>query len=220
MLDALHNMSSHRSTTPMSAGEDTDDEDDPPPVQYEDPSPPEAYSSPAKPQTKGHHRVTSLVDTHGNPVTLPGSPTKDAAGRWSDPNARAASTASIAPSDFPEVPATPPVLGWEDVANLPYRTRKIAHDGRSETVDIVDRWNDANDPAFEPYWSEKKRKDDEAERASEGIRNITVTETEEEKVCEDDELDPDKKVEGMYIVCYHLPVTVSRDEKGQWSAVW
>ncbi|EJK53686.1 hypothetical protein THAOC_26823, partial [Thalassiosira oceanica] len=196
-------MSSHRSSTPMS-GDDTDDEDDPPPVQYEDPSPPGSVS----PGSSG-----------------PPAPPSKAEARWSDAQ-RGASFASIVRSDVPESDPGPKLLGWEDVVKLPYRTRKIAHDGRSETVEIVDRWNDPDDPAFAPYWNEKRRKDEEEGEdggeggARGGFREIMVTETEEERVCEDDELDPDRRVEGMYIVCYHLPVTVSRSEDGEWSAVW
>mmetsp|Transcript_10939 Transcript_10939/g.23726 ORF Transcript_10939/g.23726 Transcript_10939/m.23726 type:complete len:1323 (+) Transcript_10939:93-4061(+) len=201
--DAGYTMSSHRSSTPMS-GDDTDDEDDPPPVQYEDPSPPGSVS----PGSSG-----------------PPAPPSKAEARWSDAQ-RGASFASIVRSDVPESDPGPKLLGWEDVVKLPYRTRKIAHDGRSETVEIVDRWNDPDDPAFAPYWNEKRRKDEEEGEdggeggARGGFREIMVTETEEERVCEDDELDPDRRVEGMYIVCYHLPVTVSRSEDGEWSAVW
>ena len=153
-------------------------------------------------------------------MTLPGSPTRDGAGRWPS-DGRERSFASIVQSE-----TAPDGDGagrgqttWEDVACLPYRTRRIDRDGGSGTVEVVDRWNDPDDPAFLPYWNEKKK--EEEEEAEKGLREIMVTETgDEEKVCEDDELDPDRRAEGMYIVCYHLPVTVSRDDDGAWSAVW
>lgn len=217
-----------------------------PPVAFEHPAaPPDDADSGAggsdhsesSKKRHGHKRVPSLFDAQGNPVLLPGSPTIDASeSTLSLVGASAASFASLTISGHHYKKS--PVMTWEGVSALPYRTRSIdgaieignankSEDGAVD-VTIVDRWNASDDPAFQPYWETKKL---ETESKKEGLmKGTTVTHQEEdanddvEGLNEDDDpmdATPEKQCESIYIVCYHLPVILSRDPNSmQWNACW
>ena len=111
-----------------------------------------------------------------------------------------------------------------ELANLPYRELIIdvaTTIGATYTEDgvLIDNWNDCNDVAFQPYRNLEKhgaQGDDDAvmavsTSASEDGDNTTMIDAEK----------AGGRGRRIFIVCYHLPVIVSKDPTtGLWLACW
>ncbi|KAL7543485.1 hypothetical protein ACHAXR_012780 [Thalassiosira sp. AJA248-18] len=189
-------------------------------------------------KSHGHKRVPSLYDVQGNPVVLPGSPTQAADHSMTSLlGASAASFASLTISG--NTLKKTPLMTWANVSSLPYRTRSIggaaadsmptAKEGEAVDVEIVDHWNEGNDPAFQSYWETKQI---EEESKKEAMKGATVEHEEDPDDVipplseDDDPMDAAAsaqapKPESIFIVCYHLPIILSRDPtSGQWNACW
>ena len=54
-----------------------------------------------------------------------------------------------------------PVTTWEDVGALPYRMMEIDCADTAMEVEIVDAWNEGDDPAFRTCWETTRRKRDD-----------------------------------------------------------
>ena len=157
---------------------------------------------------KHHHRTHSLFDAHGNPIVLTNISHEE------EPVSAPVSQASFSSfaSERPTV-----ALTWEAVSALPYRTRCVntEKDGDNDHQ-IVDNWNVANDPSFQNYWKTKEDK-------TGVMTDTTVTPQNEqvEKNDDDDLMDDTDAKNSIYIVCYHLPVILTRDPaSGEWTACW
>lgn len=211
------------------AAEDEEDAvEDLPPVLFEDPTPEDPASAPAK---GAHRRLPSLFDSQGNPVVLPGS-SNAAEASYSSMGTSVESFSALARDCKKASPVT-----WEKVGALPYRTRTVVSSLSGTSIDevsaegdvkVVDVWNDKDDATFANYWATKKS-EEEAKR--EAILKAATpptldTSTEPESPgadvpslnCDDD---PTDHKESIYIVCYHLPVILSRDaDTAQWNACW
>lgn len=195
-----------------------DDDEEFPPVLFEDPHMEGSEDGESK---EGHHiRVPSVFDADGNPMMS--SPIVNAEETTSSLVASSAtsfSSLNISGNKFKKKPG----LTWKGVTALPYRTRSVGtHDG---DVEIVDKWNDPKDPTFALYYETKKAEREEKEKEG-GMKGATVThETNADvnvpSLTEDDDPLEAQKEPGMFIVCYHLPVILSRDpETSQWNACW
>lgn len=202
-----------------------------PPVLYENPAdaavnkPEDASdagesSGENKDEKKGHHKRThSLFDAQGNPIVLPTCHVND---EPVEPTSSApVSTASFSSYTSDNRPTV--VLTWEAVSSLPYRTRSldVTHDTTVD-IDIVDTWNCGSDPSFATYWKAK------AESTNSGVMtNTTVTQDGVDVMENNEDDDPmdstdsHSQRESIYIVCYHLPVILTKDaNNGQWTACW
>ena len=250
MEDGLHYGSSHDEDE-EGAGEEEDDEEFPP-VLYEDPVSPimtddscdntEASSEDIKKGHRGHHRVPSLYDAMGNPVVLTGSPTnKEAEESMTSLLGAGASSASFASLTISgNQYKKSPIMTWEKVSALPYRTRtieasdvtptmdvaaaKVDDMEEGEDVEIIDHWNKPHDSTFANYWETRKAEKEQKKRdqAASTLKGATVATQTAEAIPELDEHDdPTDTEERLYIVCYHLPVILSRDPSmGEWTACW
>ncbi|KAL7493464.1 hypothetical protein ACHAWT_002460 [Skeletonema menzelii] len=113
-----------------------------------------------------------------------------------------------------------------ELEDLPYRTLKIDVNTASfirnanmdeETLEftedgvIIDNWNGHNDATFDAY------------RLREGLRKA-YQERDADMAADGDSgmlIDTQKARKRIFIVCYHLPVIVSKDpETGEWMACW
>jgi len=219
-----------------SSSHEEEEETEFPPVLFENPPPPQEGNNDAS-DTKEemiHHRVPSMFDMQGNPIELQGfSPTNK--------NTVESTTSLVGKSLASFVSTTisgntykkSPVMTWERVGALPYRTRSVgAVDDASSNnkgsgdvdVEIVDNWNAGNDTAFQSYWETKQSEKDTKEAALKGTTVTSQTDlnvdTEIPPLTEDDDPTEPQK-ESIYIVCYHLPVILSRDPLTfRWNACW
>ena len=119
-----------------------------------------------------------------------------------------------------------------DLASLPYRTLDIdvatasviktqaSMDEDStppkytEDGILIDNWNGVGDITYRPYRiREEKRapKDDDTDMVSSASGDSSAMVMEKSD---------DKPRQRIFIVCYHLPVIVSKNEKGEWQACW
>ncbi|KAL7488757.1 hypothetical protein ACHAW6_014361 [Cyclotella cf. meneghiniana] len=167
---------------------------------------------------KGHHKRThSLFDAQGNPIELP-----TVLAHHQESPSLPVSTASFSSYTTENRPTV--VLTWEAVSALPYRSRSVdvTNDGDHD-IEIIDNWNDGSDPSFQSYWKSK------ADKAGNGVMtNTTVTQDGDNStfVNEDDDLldatdGKDVQRESIFIVCYHLPVILTRDPAtSSWTACW
>ena len=196
----------------------------------------ESSGSPPKP-IRHHQRVPSVFDGQGNPVDLPGSPLKGVHAE-SGPSLVGTSIASMASLAISGLGKSP-VLTWEGVSALPYRTRTVdsacgtsttkeGDDMEVSDVDIIDQWNDPNDTTFQKYWEMKQHEKEELATAT--VKDITTVAKNEDDMDTTQELNEDddpmdaqeeKEKEGIFIVCYHLPVTMTKDsDTKEWNACW
>ncbi len=126
---------------------------------------------------------------------------------------------------------------WEGMSSLPFRARVIG-DG-AMGGEVIDHWNCADDVTFRTFWEEitKKRHNDAMLRrgstnsivSSKGEMTDTAYDSEEKEQIIMDvdteggmEQQQQNNKESMFIVCYHLPVIVSRDphNTSKWNACW
>lgn len=194
-----------------------EDEEEFPPVLFEDPHLDGSDDGESK---EGHHiRVPSVFDADGNPMmSSQNQSTEEGLSSQVASSTASFSSLNISGNKYKNKPR----LTWEGVSALPYRTRSVdAHDG---DVEIVDKWNDPKDPTFALYYETKKAEREEKEKEI-GMKGTTVShETNADvnvpSLTEDD--DPlEAKEPKFFIVCYHLPVILSRDpETSQWNACW
>ena len=103
------------------------------------------------------------------------------------------------------------------VGALPYRMMEIDYADTATEVEIVDAWNEGDDPAFRTCWETRRRKRDDRRREEEkgleeGAMGVTTVTSRVDNVhhpAEDndpmDAIVRDDKKELIYIVCYHLP---------------
>jgi trehalose 6-phosphate synthase/phosphatase len=159
-----------------------------PPVLFENPDAPRETME----GEKGHKRHHSLFDSQGNPVVLPGM--HDDEGESSAP----VSTNSFS-SYTTERPSV--VLTWEAVNALPYRTRALTD---SDQIDIVDTWNNGDDPSYEMCWR---------------TRRIESSSPLPESLPMEEDVPSSSDRESIYIVCYHLPVILTKSDD-EWTACW
>ena len=181
-----------------------------PPVLFENPGDGQENEGDGGKKEKGHHkRSHSLFDAQGNPIMLVNSQDEEV-----DPtNSAPVSTASFS-SYGTERPVT--VLTWEAVAALPYRTRVL--DAASDDMEIVDTWNCGSDSTFCPYWNKTGDESSPDGLPSTSVADdTTMMETNED----DDPMDAtaDDHRSSIYIVCYHLPVILTKDNN-EWTACW
>jgi len=169
--------------------------------------------------SKGHHhRVPSVFDAQGNPVeSHPKTSHITTTELHSAASLMGTSMASLAIQGKDQT-----VMTWEGVSALPYRTRTV--DATAQDVNIVDTWNNEKDASLQPYWQMKKAEREEAESKMKGttVTSMDVDSTTELNA-EDDPLDAlDKKSkESIFLVCYHLPVILTKDENtAKWNACW
>ena len=191
-----------------------------------------------------HQRTPSIFDAQGNPVVIP-PPTNDkritASGNDSVSSLIGASMSSLAMGGNRPYHKSP-VMTYEGVSALPYRTRHVNVSSSTSNVEIVDVWNDGNDPTFTTFWETKKREKEEKESV---IRGTTVTQNEmdvdddinlPEFNEDDDPMDATadaqrrtttggekkkQKKESIFLVCYHLPVILTKDPvTSKWDACW
>lgn len=120
-------------------------------------------------------------------------------------------------------------------AHPPYRTRVLVHGnngdgndndmdlGNNDTMDvehevIVDHWNKGDDPSFQHFREMMIMRQKETERAKSPLTTNDQTEEDVDMINDNDEKD---QKESIYIVCYHLPVILSRDAiTSTWEACW
>ena len=210
---------------------DDDDEDEGcvfPPVLFENPQQEHDGgdgNSDAKKENKGHHkRSHSLFDAQGNPIVLVNSQEDEA---YHPTGSAPVSTASFS-SYGTERPAT--VLTWEAVAALPYRTRVLDNatisSSSDEEMEIVDTWNCGSDTTFAPYWNKSSTTDDSSPQ---GLTSTSVTndtpmmetqnEDDDPMDATADDHDDNNPRSSIYIVCYHLPVILTKNNN-EWTACW
>ncbi|KAL7444630.1 hypothetical protein ACHAXH_008584 [Discostella pseudostelligera] len=121
------------------------------------------------------------------------------------------------------------VMTWDGVSSLPYRARVVGggFDGAaaaSSGEEIIDHWNCATDITFQTYWEEitnKRQNDAMLSRAS----TTSMVSSKEDMDTDDNEeevgQEQQSNKESIFIVCYHLPVIVSRDpHTSKWNACW
>jgi len=124
------------------------------------------------------------------------------------------------------------------LGNLPYRTLDIdvatasvtkslafADENSLEYTEdgiLIDNWNGAEDVTYRPYRVREGlriQKSEEEEKEEERmISSMTTDEYNEEKSTD---LEAEKPQRRFFIVCYHLPVMVTKDPTtGEWQASW
>mmetsp|Transcript_43467 Transcript_43467/g.91312 ORF Transcript_43467/g.91312 Transcript_43467/m.91312 type:complete len:1357 (+) Transcript_43467:272-4342(+) len=216
--------------------DEEDDDEDFPPVLFENPPSEiesEAGSSKDGSAKKGHRKVPSLYDVQGNPVMLKGVPipthTAD-----SSPSLTTTNASSFASLTISGGYNTSPVMTWEKVSALPYRTRRVEGcdagsdiESKVEDIEIIDHWNAGTDSTFQPFWDTKLAEKEAKKEAMKGTMVTSGTNDEDEAAdtlnTDDDPLEAgeEHQKESIYIVCYHLPVILSRDPvTSQWNACW
>ena len=100
-------------------------------------------------------------------------------------------------------------------------------------VEIVNAWNEGDDPAFRTCWETRRRKRDDRRREEEkgleeglmGVTTVTYCGDNGHHPAEDnnpmDAIVRDDKKERIYIMCYHLPSILSKDPTtDRWNACW
>lgn len=170
-----------------------------------------------------HKRSHSLFDAQGNPIVL----TTTGAASHDEPESPSAPASATSFSSFASEFRPTQVLTWDDVSALPYRTRTVSVEGRNnmQDVEIVDQWNESGDVSFQNYWESKRI---EKLQKDNTLTDTTVTQKDDTTASlvneDDDPMDAmEKEVhrESIFIVCYHLPVILTRDpDDSTWTACW
>jgi len=181
---------------------------------------------------KGHERFPSVFDAMGNPVQLPPtSSSYEDDTELTEPISAPVSTASF--SSFvsgEQQRQRNAVMTPEQISALPYRTRVINnHDNPNDADDeevIVDTWNCASDPSFQLYWDSIKNTNDveDVVMTEKTLTSDTATDSKHQENEDDDPMDATDSAgrrESIYIVCYHLPVILSKNSAtNEWTACW
>jgi len=214
------------------AEDDDDEEEEFPPILFEEPHHEGSDDDDGDAKDgRGHIRVPSVYDADGNPMmSSPLGHNNNATEESSESMAAENSTASFASLNISgNKYKKKAAMTWENVSALPYRTRCVGAARDVEDVEIVDQWNDPSDPAFAAYWETKKSEIDKSENDNEeSMKGTTVTHGDDDaddanipSLNEDDDPMEAEKEPRFFIVCYHLPVILSRDpDTSEWNACW
>ena len=194
-----------------------------------------------------HHRTPSIFDAQGNPVVIPPPSSSSSSPPTNDNTITAAgdSVASLIGASMSSLALggnrpyhKSPVMTYEGVSALPYRTRNVnvpssTSATSSSNVEIVDVWNDGNDPTFTTFWETKKKEKESKIRGTTVTKNDMDVDTLPEFNEDDDPMDAaaeaqraaaggeEKQKESIFLVCYHLPVILTKDpETSKWNACW
>jgi len=129
------------------------------------------------------------------------------------------------------------VNAFKYLVHLPFRTIVITNP--NEPPKQCDQWNNAEDPAWEDYCEvlsvsklhkeQKKARNDQDDLAS-TTSESSMVDIESAMYGNADEYDPDdpdshntgnnKRRQRLFIVCFHLPVKLSKNDSNEWNVSW
>ena len=140
-------------------------------------------------------------------------------------------------SSFVSLPSLKRNKQMKNLSNLPYRTFHIkTHSNSNFKINApMDTWNNSDDLSYQPYFEREKIRNKKlfiARSQSQNTNSSSINTFQDNDIDKqpgstysistmDAETIPAKKKDRLFLVCFHLPVILTKDATTQtWSATW